>query len=165
MGCAYGATTVLMARTFRELQVERQGFALDTFRGFVESHANHDIVQLGKDKTLKKYFNKNDVSWLQASLKDSNINDFEIIKGDASIFDYSRCAPIAFALLDVDLFIPIYTVLPMLYENLSPGGLIIVDDCAPSPMWEGALLAYQKFTQEVGIEPEIVCGKLGVIRK
>lgn len=165
IGCAYGATAILMAKTFNELGIERQCYALDTFSGFVETQATHDIVKLGKDPELKNYFRSNDISWLRASLADSGIDNFQIFKGDASVFDYSRCGPIALALLDVDLYLPIYSILPQLYKNLSPGGLIIVDDCAPSTKWEGALLAYQKFTDENGIEQNIVCGKLGIIRR
>ncbi len=165
VGCAYGATTVLMSKTFQDLGIERRIYALDTFKGFVDSHAQHDIDLLGKDSSLKNDFKNNDESWMQASLRAGNVKNYVVHKCDATEFDYKICSPIAIALLDVDLYQPIYSILPKLYENLSPGGLIVVDDCAPSTKWEGALIAYQKFTSEMGIKQQIVNGKLGLIQR
>ncbi len=47
---------------------------------------------------------------------------------------------------------------------MSPGGIIIVDDCQPDQMWDGALQAYQEFTRQREIPAEIVLEKLGVVR-
>jgi O-methyltransferase len=164
VGCAYGATTVLMMKLFEELGTKKQGFALDTFQGFVKDHSNYDIEKLGMDGSLVEHFTQNDPSWLKASLKLANIDCVDIVPGDATKFDFRRCGPISFALLDVDLFQPIYDILPKLYKEMSPGGIIVVDDCAPSKKWEGALHAYRKFMADMQMPEQIVCHKLGIVR-
>lgn len=166
VGCAYGASTVLLMKTFDELSVARKGYALDTFDGFVESHASYDIETLGKNPSLRKSFRNNDQSWMRSSLDVSGIDNVEVIKMDATKFDYKRCGPIAYALLDVDIYLPIKDILPKLYDQLSDGGIIVVDDCVPDhPYWEGAYIAYREFVSEINSTEEIVSGKLGLIRK
>ena len=53
-----------------------------------------------------------------------------------------------------------------LYEVLSPGGIMVVDDCDESDvLWDGADQAYKEFVKEIGQPVEIKHRKLGVIRK
>lgn len=129
------------------------------------SHAEYDIEHLGVDASLTKDFCSNSIEWMRATLEIASIQDVTVVKSDATQFDFDRCSPIALALLDVDLYQPIYDILPKLYKRLSSGGVIIVDDCAHSPKWEGALVAYRQFMKETGKPENIVCGKLGIIRK
>lgn len=165
IGCAYGATTVWMMKTFEALDIARKGFAYDTFGGFVPEHADHDITALGKAPRLRHAFRSNDIRWMEATLRHHQIQGVALIQGDAARADYAAVAPVALALLDVDLYQPTIEILPKLYDALSPGGIIVVDDCAPDPMWEGALIAYREFMAEIAQDEEIVAGKLGLIRK
>lgn len=165
IGCAYGATTVLLKKYIDELGLERPYFAFDTFSGFVEDHANYDIDQLERDPDLKGDFSENSESWFHATLRANEVSGVEVVKGDASLFDFSKISPIAFSLLDVDLYKPISMILPGLYAALSPGGVIVVDDCCPNPKWEGAFIAYKEFMMARGEAPEVAAGKLGIIRK
>ena len=56
--------------------------------------------------------------------------------------------------------------LPELYEALSVGGIIILDDCDPSvSAWDGSYQAYMEFTKKIGLTPDIRLKKLGVIQK
>lgn len=98
-------------------------------------HAKHDIEELGMERSLANHFTKNDPRWLKATLKAANIDCVDIVPGDATQFDFSKCGPISFALLDVDLFEPVLDILPKLYKEMSSGGIIVVDDCAPSSKW------------------------------
>jgi len=166
VGCAYGASTVLLMKTFEEVGTARQGFALDTFEGFVESQATHDIEKLGKNPSLRKFFKNNDESWMRSSLEASGVKNVEVVKIDATKFDYRECGSVAFALLDVDIYQPIIDILPKLYRQLSAGGVIVVDDCVPDhPYWEGAIIAYREFVSQINAPEEIVSGKFGLIRK
>lgn len=165
VGCAFGATTVLLKRYMDELGLIRKCYALDTFSGFVESHAEHDIKILGKNPDLKKAFRRNSIEWFHATMRVDRVSGVDAIKGDATLFDFDTIPRIAFALLDVDLYKPISDILPKLYDRLLPGGVIIVDDCEPGDKWEGALLAYKEFMAARGEVPEIVSGKLGLVRK
>lgn len=165
VGCAFGATTVLLKKYMDELGLKRPCYALDTFSGFVDSHAEHDIRVLGKNPDLKKAFRRNSVEWLRATLRVGRVSGVEIVKGDATKFDFDSIPKIAFALLDVDLYEPIANILPKLYDKLAPGGIVVVDDCEPGDKWEGALVAYKEYMASRGQEPNIVSGKLGLVRK
>ena len=71
--------------------------------------------------------------------------DVRALIADAAKFDYASLGPIAFCLLDVDLYIPTREALPKIYKQLSPGGVMIIDDCKPGGDWDGALQAYQEY--------------------
>ncbi len=53
-----------------------------------------------------------------------------------------------------------------LYEIMSPGGIIIVDDCGSKDIsWDGSGQAYREFMKEIDEDPRIVHGKLGEVKK
>lgn len=58
---------------------------------------------------------------------------------------------IAILRLDMDVYDPTYFVLSLLYDKISEGGYIIIDDWALS----GVRLAVEEFWEERGIKPEI----------
>jgi predicted O-methyltransferase YrrM len=69
-------------------------------------------------------------------------------------------------LLDVDLYRPMAKALPELWEVLSPGGIMVVDDCNPDDvLWDGSDQAYKEFVATRGLAAEVVHGKLGLVRK
>jgi O-methyltransferase len=72
------------------------------------------------------------------------------IESDVTKFDFSAIAPIAFCLLDVDLYRPIKDVLPKIYGAMSPGWIVIVDDCKAAELWDSALQAYEEFVRGEG---------------
>ncbi len=80
-------------------------------------------------------------------------------------FDYSTIAPIAFCLVDVDPYVPIAKALPRIYHHLVPGGIIVVDDCAPDQTWDGALQAYSEFCRSMNLPEDLRHKKLGLIEK
>lgn len=165
IGCAYGSTTVLMKKLDEVLGTQRKFFALDTFSGFVAQHAEHDISVLGRDPSLKRGFQNNSKDWILEVLRFHGMEDVQVIEGDATEKNYDDMAPIAFCLIDVDLYKPITKLLPIVVEKLAPGGIIIVDDCRPDDRWEGALVAYNEYMAGVGRSPEIAAGKYGIVRQ
>lgn len=87
-------------------------------------------------------------------------------RSDINKFDLTTIGPISFSLLDVDLYRPTHKALQELYEVLSPGGIIVVDDCDSSDIrWDGSDQAYKEFMNEIDQAPQISHGKLGVIKK
>ena len=68
-------------------------------------------------------------------------------------------------LVDVDLHRPVLLTLNAVYDLVSPGGIIVIDDCRQGGIWEGAYGAFMEFTKEKGVDPVIMLGKLGVITK
>lgn len=165
VGCAWGATTVFLRRHMKEERIEKQYFAIDTFSGFVDHHIQFEIDKRGKHEDISKWFVQNKKSWFDYTIECNQAWPVNSIQMDATQFSYSTISPIAFALIDIDLYVPIASVLPKIYEELSPGGTIIVDDCKPNEMWDGALQAYQEFVDKQNHKHDIREGKLGFITK
>ena len=166
-GCAYGTTTAYLNKFMASEQpsIQREYFAIDTFSGFLEEHTSYEISKRGKPKFVKDIFTDNSKVWFDCSMHLERFENVRSIATDIAEFDFRSIDMIAFCLLDVDLYIPIKVVLPRVYECLTAGGILIVDDCAPGGLWDGALQAYQEYCLENDLVPEIHCEKLGVIRK
>lgn len=164
-GCSRGATTVFLNRFMNGEGIERDYYAIDTFSGFVDEHVEHETKTRGKPVSLKGHqFIENTKAWFDRSMTLHGIKRVKSVEGDVTKFDFSTIAPIAFCLLDVDLYKPISDVLPKIHGNMSPGGIIVVDDCKSAELWDGALQAYEEFVQQKGLSKEITAGKLGIIR-
>jgi O-methyltransferase len=165
IGCAYGQTTAFLRKFMDENGIHKDYYAIDTFAGFVPEHLDYEADRRDKDRTVDTWFVNNKKQWFDYSLRVSNVNNVVSIESDAMKFDFDTVGRIAFALLDVDLYLPMIDVLPKLYRNLSTGGMILVDDCMPHQHWDGALAAYNEFVSQNGIEHKIVLNKIGVITK
>jgi hypothetical protein len=163
-GCAYGATTAFLNKFMDNLDYERVYYAMDTFSGFVNEHVQHEINERGKPSRLNQEFTENKKAWFDRSMRMHDITRVRSLKVDISQFDFTSIAPIAFCLIDVDLYKPIRDALPKIHAAMSPGGIIIVDDCKPNNIWDGALQAYDEYTRKNNISQEIRHEKLGVIR-
>jgi SAM-dependent methyltransferase len=165
VGCAQGRTTAFLRKFMDESGIEKDYYALDTFSGFVPEHVDYEVDRRRKDRDINQVFVTNKRKWFDHSLEISGVRAVNSIECDAAKFDFDRLGPIAFALLDVDLYLPMIDILPKLYRNLSAGGIILVDDCMPHELWDGALAAYEEFVAHSGIERNILLEKIGVIRK
>jgi SAM-dependent methyltransferase len=164
-GCASGRTTAYLHRFMAEESMRKEYIALDTFSGFMSEHAAFEITHRGKRANLGATFAENSQSWFDHSMQIEGIRNVRSIAVDVATFDFGSLEAISFCLLDVDLYLPIKAALPRIYDHLSPGGIIVVDDCAPGGDWDGALLAYNEYCTECAIAPQIHFGKLGTIRK
>jgi SAM-dependent methyltransferase len=163
-GCAYGATTVWLNKYMEEQGIDRDYYAIDTFSGFVEEHVNYERDARNKSAAvLSSRFGDNRQAWFDKTMELHGAHRVRSIRGDVSAFDFTALIPIAFCLLDVDLYVPIKAALPTLYQALSPGGVLVVDDCWRDDKWDGALQAYDEFIADNGLERRIVGRKLGVI--
>jgi len=166
VGCAYGATTLFLNKFMNDSTAlaQRNYYAIDTFQSFVAEHADYEIQNRGKPPSIKKRFKENKKAWFDKSMAVHGVKRVKSIECDATQFDLFSLAPIAFCLIDVDLYIPVKDLLPKVFSAMSPGGVIVVDDCEPDQMWDGALQAYQEFAREKNLPAEIVLEKLGVVR-
>ena len=97
-------------------------------------------------------------------MANNRVTRVKSIQADVSSFDFGPYEKISFCLIDVDLTRPVRKALEEVYSRMAPGGIIVVDDCAPNKKYDGAFEAYTEFVRQVGLEPDIHHGKLGVIR-
>ena len=164
-GCERGHTTAFLKKWMTAAGIQKEFFAIDTFSGFVQDQVEYEIIHRGKPDRIRTDFSLNKKPWFDCSMKLAGIFDVVSIEADVAEFDFDTIFPIAFCLLDVDLYLPVKQCLPNIYRNLSRGGIIIVDDCAPDKLYDGAMLAYQEFVAMIGSSQEVRCEKLGIIRK
>ena len=138
-------------------------FAIDTFSSFTKDDVDWEVTKRGKKRGEIAGFGYNDFeAWSK------NFSQFDFLmptKADASTYDYANAAPIKLAFLDVDLYLPTLKALPLIYEQLVPGGAILVDDVLSNNRWDGAYQAYTEFCEENDLHPKIIGNKCGVIRK
>lgn len=166
VGCFLGATTVYLNKYMDACDIEKPYRSVDTFDGFVADDIQYEVEKRGKTKDLFTGFRGIKKSWYDKIMLDNGITRVTSTQADVNKFDLTTLGPLSFVLFDVDLYRPMKKGLPELYQALSPGGIMVLDDCdATSMQWDGADQAYKEFMQERGLEVEIVFGKLGVIRK
>jgi SAM-dependent methyltransferase len=165
VGCNRGYTTAFLNRFMEESGIKKPYFAIDTFSGFIADHVDHEVEARGKSESIRFKMADNKKTWFDRSMEVTGIDGLTAIQADAATFDYASIGPIAFCLLDVDLYVPIAKALPDIFENVAPGGIIVVDDCAPDQAWDGALQAYDEFVAARNLPHDVRHHKLGVIEK
>jgi SAM-dependent methyltransferase len=166
VGCAAGATTVFLNMYMSAQDIEKTYYAIDTFSGFVRDDIKFEVAHRGKTTRLFAGFQANKKKWFDGTMRNNNINGVVSIEADVHKFDFTTIGNLSFCLLDLDLYRPMKRALRELYDILSPGGVIVVDDCDSSNVrWDGSDQAYKEFMKEIDCAPKIIHGKLGVIRK
>ena len=166
VGCANGRTTVFLNKYMSAQDIEKKFYALDTFSGFVEEDIQFEVSNRNKNKKLFKHFRLNKKKWFDGTIKQNKINRVISIQADVNLYDLTILGPFSFVLLDVDLYRPIKKALKELYQELTPGGIIVVDDCdADNVAWDGSDQAYKEFMDELNEPIKIVHNKLGIVRK
>ena len=171
IGCHSGDTTIFINNYIINQKIQKTYYAIDTFSGFVEEDINFEVTNRGKSLnsfTRKNVtgFSVNKKKWFDATIAQHNITGICSVEADVNKYDITTIGPLSFALLDVDLYIPTIKCLRELYEVLSQGGIIAVDDCYPSKhLFDGSYQAYKEFMEEIGQPIELMYGKIGIVRK
>lgn len=166
IGCAHGNTTVFLNKHMTFQNIENPYVCIDTFSGFTKKDIDFEVSSRGKIRTdFTGGFRSNSRKKMEVTLRYNGITRVQIHQGDVAGFDFTSLAAVSFCLLDVDLYAPTAFALKKLYERLSPGGIIVVDDCKNEDRYDGAYQAYSEFMQNIKFKPEIVTDKLGIIRK
>jgi O-methyltransferase len=162
VGVAYGHTTVLLNRLMEEQGVEKHYIAIDTFAGFLQDDIQFERQQRGKQTDNYSAFQVNDKKWFDTTMQINFIDRVVSYKMDAGDFEFTR--PVSFCLLDVDIYVPTKKVLEHIWPMMSPGGIILVDDCKDNSNFDGAFQAYKEFVAEHSLPSDIRNGQ-GILRK
>jgi len=166
VGCANGATTVFLNKYMDSQNIEKTYYAIDTFSGFVPEDIQFEVVNRSKTEKLITGFQSNKKKWFDTTMQQNKITRVRSIEADVNKFDLKKIGPLSFCLLDVDLYRPMKKAIRELYDVLSPGGIIVVDDCDSSNIqWDGSDQAYKEFLKEINLPPQFIYGKLGIIKK
>jgi O-methyltransferase len=164
VGVFFGHTTLWVNKHLADRGRYPTYFAIDTFRGFTDADVT---VERSRGRTdVYDDFGVNSQKLYRLTLERNEVHNVTTIEADAATFDYRKVAPVAFALLDADLYRPMSAAITGLWEQLSPGGIIVCDDCNPDAnKWDGARQAYEEFCANRGAPLEVIETKLGVIRR
>lgn len=141
-GCAHGAAAVFLSKDMASLAMKLDYYAVDTLSGFVREHAELEVQGRGKPESIRRHFQDNKQACFDKSMSVHGLDNVNSVRSDVARYDFASITPIAFCLLDVALYIPIKEALPQIHAAMAPGGIIIVDDCKPKDLWDGAYQAY-----------------------
>lgn len=164
IGCALGKTTVFLNRHLDNIGSKKRYHCLDTFSGFTRKDLAFEAEERGKTRGALLGFGYNSEEIFQNNMARAGCSRVSTRAGDISEMDISDLT-ISLCLLDVDLYLPILNGLRKVYERLSPGGIIVVDDVLDNHRWDGAWQAYHEFVEEIGQQPELMGIKTGILRK
>ncbi len=162
VGCAWGATTVFLNRHIDELGLDVDYYVVDTFEGFTDDDIRTEHER-GRRYSYDGAFHANSKAWFDRTMRRNDVARVTSFRADAATFDYKKIGPFRFVLIDVDLHRPVLAALEAIYDLVSPGGIIIIDDCKQDGEWGGAYEAFIEFTKENDLDATITHGKLGLI--
>ncbi len=164
IGCAYGQTTVFLDRHLTAMNDARPYVCIDTFEGFTLEDRDFEERARGKSSAGYRYcFADASMKGFRRTLALNGVTRVTPVQADIKAYDMDALPAISFCLIDVDLYLPVKAALDKVMSRMSLGGIVVVDDCQPHPLWDGALQAYEEFTSEHRIEPRIVEGQFGLI--
>jgi hypothetical protein len=165
VGCSVGGTACVASALVRRYTPEKSYTCFDTFQGFVPDQFEMDIVH-GTPRLAGRIFSANSVALVRRILDLHGGQTVRLVEGDIATIDESELSnAYSVVLLDVDLAEPTYEGLRRFWPRLSPGGVILVDDCLDcvEQRWF-ARIGYERFCIENGITPLMRYG-FGVIEK
>ncbi len=159
IGIAAGGTSASSYKFLRQIQSNREYVCVDTFDGFPKEQFAQD-VKLGNSWKRFDQFSSNSISLVRKVLKQHDAEGVTLIQGDISTIDPALLPKtISACLLDVDLAVPVYDGLKLIWPLLEAGGIIVVDDCYENNIgdWQ-AYKGYKRFCQELGLKEHFFCG-------
>jgi O-methyltransferase len=159
VGSYLGGTAAMAAKFLHQINSPRRYVCIDTFDGFVPAQYEADPAP-DKDAGL---FAEASIDLVEKLFKRWEAPQVEVAKGDICDFP-TRLLPrqIVVCLLDVDLGEPIYRALGKIVPRLTPGGVVLVDDCVEGTTWAGARQGYERWCDGNGRVAEYVYG-FGVV--
>ncbi len=163
LGCATGHTTCFLNRHLQTAGIAKDYYCIDTFGGFTTADVAFEIEKRGKKRADFIGFRNNNLKRFEYTLEQNSCRRTFCVQSDVRQYEFRR--RISFCLLDVDLYQPTISALRKVWPMLSPGGMIVVDDCKPANQFDGALQAYTEFTESEGLPSRYTLDKLGILKK
>nr|WP_231126518.1 class I SAM-dependent methyltransferase [Motilibacter aurantiacus] len=163
VGCSAGGTAALCSRMLRGAGSDKRYVCIDTFGGFTDETFRVDQGK-GTPAGYRTMFSANSKSLVRSTVDGLGAPEIELLQADVTTLRPARIpAPVAAALIDVDLSVPVYEGLTRVYPLLSPGGVILVDDCPEGQHWK-AREGYVRFMAEQGL-PEAYEFGMGLVTR
>jgi len=130
-GVFRGGGTLLMAQTLKELGLNKQIHAFDSFEGMPEATVA-DQMPDGKVEYTRGVLSQTSLEFVQNRLREAGVSDLVVLyKGYFENTLPNAIKPevrFALVIIDCDQYAGTRFCLQTLYEFVSPGGLVILDD-------------------------------------
>ncbi|MFK7928899.1 MAG: class I SAM-dependent methyltransferase [Myxococcota bacterium] len=163
IGANLGGTAAVAAHFDRRIGAHRRYLIIDTFSGFVPEQFESDLAK-GNRESNRHAFADNSPALARWVLDHNHAEHVEVVQGDIVTLDPARLAgPLSAALIDVDLADPVLDALRKVWPLLSPGGIVLVDDCPEQCDWQ-ARAGYAAFVAEQGL-PERYAFDMGIVER
>ncbi len=169
IGCYRGYTTVFLNKHLDVIAPAKRYWAIDTFGGFVPGDVAHELKARGKnsaeDRRALDKFTINSQFWFDCTMRLNGITRVVTQAVAVQDFSFPVSARFSFVLIDVDLYLPTQAALEKFWPHLSPGGVIVVDDCHEGHVYDGSRQAVNEFCAQHQLRFEVTETKLAVLRK
>jgi O-methyltransferase len=163
IGCAFGGTAAHSDRLLRSIGVTKRYVAIDTFDGFVTDQFNYDADR-GTPESFRHWFSASSLPLVRRILRQLGAPDVELIRGDIVTLAPSELPnQISAVLVDVDLSLPVHAALQKVWPLMSPGGMVLVDDC-DAQLGFRAREGFQRFCRECDLPERYEYG-MGVLQR
>jgi predicted O-methyltransferase YrrM len=165
-GVYRGGTTALMARHLQERgRTDRTIFALDSFQGFRPDSVGREIDSGLTPDAARGAFTSTSAEYVRRKMAALRVD--HMVRVVPGFFEETLAGipgPFSLALVDCDLEGPVQYCLATLWDRMSPGGHVVVDDYA-NRGYAGARQAADRFVASLP-DPDIeVAENFLVIRK
>jgi O-methyltransferase len=155
IGIGSGETACFLGQHLKYARIEKAHYCIDTFSGFTREDVAFEVGQRNHRPDEFRGFRVNSVNWFRYQLALNRLPDTVCVQADVKDYRFER--PVSFCLLDVDLYQPTLYALRNVWPVLSPGGIILLDDCSPPPQhWDGSLQAYEEFVARQGLPRKLL---------
>jgi hypothetical protein len=148
-GTCEGGSALLMAMTLKRHGAQRHVWAFDTFEGMPAPGEKDPASAQQYTGTLSQ-----DIEHVRAIFHRWDIREgFSLVKGlFENTVPIAEVKTIAVLHLDGDWYSSVKVCLDHLYDKVSPGGIVQIDDYGH---WAGARRAVHEFFDERGIHPDL----------
>jgi O-methyltransferase len=159
IGVHHGGTSAISFNFLRQIASRREYIGIDTFSGFRKEQFAAD-AELGNDWRNFQFFTTNSPKLARKVLSLHDAQGVKLLQGDVSDMDRASIPDrISACLVDVDLAVPVYDGLRLVWPHMENGGVIVVDDCLENNEgdWQ-AIIGYRRFCKEAGLDEHFFCG-------
>ena len=151
-GVARGGSAALMALVLRQLESDKSVWAFDTFEGIpapTEQDPDYVIASLYTGKF------RGDLEEMKNTFRTLGIQErFRFVQGRfEDTLPETRVGPIALLHIDGDWYSSVKACLEHLYDRVSPGGVIQLDDYG---FWQGAEKATDEFLSKRNLPRNLI---------
>ena len=124
IGVYHGGTSAISFNFLRQIASQREYVGIDTFSGFMKEQFAAD-ADLGNNWRNFGFFATNSPRLARKVLSLHDAREVTLLQGDVSGMDKTKIQMNSACLVDVDLAVPVYDGLKLVWPQMEDGGVIV----------------------------------------